>query len=218
MTPDKFIDFVKEELGYAVHKSGSLLYSSFKTLKKGKYLILGLNPGGDPEEKDTSTIRDSLEKAKDNDYNAYYEDWNDGKVHPLQENLKAIAGTLGMDLRDICATNLIYTRSRGEKGVNWDDLDNCLRVLDKILEIVRPEIILTFGKAPFVELRKFYQEKNYHIHNLEPECSGHGRWTIRRFEAHGAPPVKVIGLPHLSRYHIRYKKDRLNWLKVEVNS
>src|SRR5262245_26159480 len=140
----QLIEEIKELLGDNLLRSGAAFYSSCKTLKKGKYLILGLNPGGDPN-KITSTIANSLEVFKNENYNEYYEPWlEEGKMHRLQYNLCKLFKFLGHDLRDVCATNLFYERSRRENQLSFESLPIYKTVLGKVLQVVQPEVIITF--------------------------------------------------------------------------
>ena len=80
---ESFIEYIRNVLKDTINESRALLYSSSNTLKKGAFLIMGLNPGGNPNEINSS-ILDSLEEFKNENYNAYYQDWNNGKPHRLQ--------------------------------------------------------------------------------------------------------------------------------------
>lgn len=144
-------------------------------MKKGDYLIIGLNPGGDPIGDHESTILSSLSAFQDEDFNAYlHQDWNNGKKHKLQENLKKIAPALGVKLEDICATNLIYSRSKNEREIkDWKNLPKYLKVFDRILGVVKPKTIISFGKDTYLEIRK-HLSKNFEIEDFKDEESGHG--------------------------------------------
>lgn len=182
--------------------SGTILYSSYKTLRPGKYYFLGLNPGGG--DADTESIEQSLEALGARTENAYLEeDWgstarsygNGG--HPLQLNYKCLFKGLGVDPDSVCASNLIFRRSVDEKGARYEDLvEACWRVHEAILEIVRPEAIITFGRQPFDFIRN---KKGGTL--LEDRPAGHGTWTWRRSVL--TTGEKLIGLPHLSRYALR---------------
>ncbi|MFZ1800198.1 MAG: hypothetical protein WAU24_10080 [Chitinophagaceae bacterium] len=86
----EFLDKIKELLGEELNKSGTAFNSNIETLKKGKYLIIGLNPGGDPN-KIKNTIGESFQKIYAEKYNAYTEAWlENGKIHRLQKNLHCL--------------------------------------------------------------------------------------------------------------------------------
>jgi len=209
----------KESLGTVLHDSGTILYSSCTTLKPGKFYFLGLNPGG-PEE-GTKTILRSLDELSSSTVNAYLdEDWSSAARkfanggHPLQQNYRFLFKELleiKEDPTDVCASNLIFRRSIGERGAKYEELvDKCWRVHEAILEIVRPMAIITFGRQPF----DFIKEKlhgDYH----QPEKTKHGNWTWRYSILETGE--KLIGLPHLSRYAVRNDPDVVKGIRSLLN-
>lgn len=161
----QLIENIKGLLHDKLDKSGTAFYSSSKTLKKGKYLIVGLNPGG-AEDSKYLTIGQSLISFLNENYNAYCDEiW---KSNRLQKNLKALFSHLGEDLR--------------------------------------------FGKKPYDTLSKLLQ-------SFQPETksSGHGNWQILLSKSKlGDVDIKILGLPHLSRYVLYNKEDHLKWIKQKI--
>lgn len=202
----KFIDDIKNVLGdTTLDKSGAAFYSSINTLTKGQYLIIGLNPGGDPL-KIKSTIRDSFQTILQPGYNAYYEKWlPNGRKHRLQENLKDLFNFLGKDLRNVCATNLIYERTQKESDLTFKMLPKYRKILYATLKEIEPEDIICFGRKTIFELKHYFKE-------WEQKCivipSGHGNWTIEFIEIFAPNKVyKIVGLPHLSIYSLYSRNE-----------
>lgn len=203
---------VEESLGTILDESGTILYSSCATLKPGKYYFLGLNPGG--TDTGTNTIRKSLGNLGTLTDCAYLdEDWGSDSrsyskgCHPLQKNFKGLFETLGEDPRVVCASNLIFSRSIGEKGAGGIERAKlCWPVHEMILEIVSPAAIITFGRQPF----------NFIIDKLSGTTpndfrAGHGNWTWRYSILKTGE--KLIGLPHLSRYSLTSHPDVLHQIR-----
>ena len=156
----KAIKILPDEI---LNGSGSVIYSSAETLRPGKYYILGFNPGGDAAE-NKGNVKDSLNNLLTRKGNAYLdEDWSSKNRkyrcgnHPLQRHLAEVMNAIGEDLRDVCASNLIFLRSPDQYGVKYPaPAKACWRVHEMVLEIVQPRIILAFGngqRSPYDFLR-----------------------------------------------------------------
>jgi uracil-DNA glycosylase len=136
--------------------------------------------------------------------NAYLDqDWGSesrsykGPHHPLQENYRFLFKELQENPEDVCASNLIFKRSGGERGSGYPELAKiCWPVHEAILEIVRPSAIITFGRQPF----EFVAHK-LGGGSIVKHPSGHGTWEWQSLIKEGAP--SLVGLPHLSRYALR---------------
>jgi len=206
----------EESLAEIMNKSGTLLYSACTTLQPGKYYFLGLNPGGADEE--THSIRKSLDNLSALMDNAYLDqDWGSSSrsygtgLHPLQKNFKGLFEALGEDPCTVCASNLIFTRSIGEKGAGGQSrAELCWPVHAAILEIVRPKAIITFGRQPF----NFIADK---LGGTTPTYfpAGHGSWTLRFSVLRNGE--KLIGLPHLSRYSLMSHPEVVKEIKKYVD-
>jgi hypothetical protein len=186
-----------------LQESGTILYSSCETLKPSDYYFLGVNPGGSPEETD-ETIQQSLDElralTKRTYQNAYLDQCWCGKecmgcCRPLQKRFEFLFRVvLEVEPRTVCATNLIFKRSRSERDAGgWKLAERCWPVHDVILKIVQPCAIITFGRLPFDFIRK-------KLNGTSPaaEESGHGNWQWRSSKLETGQVL--IGLPHLSRY------------------
>lgn len=212
----EFLDKIKELLGEELNKSGTAFYSNIETLKKGKYLIIGLNPGGDPD-KITCTIGQSFQKIYDNKYNAYNEHWlENGKIHRLQKNLHCLFNYLNEDIEKVCATNLIYERTRREKQLSLAKLQIYENILSLTLDLIQPEIIFTFGKRTTNTLLQLMNIPNP---NIEAINSGHGKWAIKFITCYYKDKkIKIVAFPHLSIYTLYTRQPILEIVKKFVNT
>jgi uracil-DNA glycosylase len=174
---------------------------------------LGLNPGGDPSthEETVGSCLAAWEKRTDNAY--LDESWT-GRARgraPLQRRVQWLMGQLGFSVRDVCASNLIFTRSIDASGSGYPQIaDLCWPVHEQILEIVRPRLILAFGNSnpsPFSYLRDKHRPRT-----VTTFPSGHGKWKCAAFTTNGG--LHIVGLPHLSRYAVNKHLEVADWIKA----
>ncbi|MDN5215116.1 hypothetical protein QQ020_23750 [Fulvivirgaceae bacterium BMA12] len=213
----KAIKILPDEI---LNGSGSVIYSSKETLRPGKYYILGFNPGGNAED-NKSTVLNSLNDFSARKKNAYLDErWksNSGEYeigeHPLQRHLVEVMKTIGQDLRDVCASNLIFLRSPGHYGVKYPaSAKDCWGIHEMILEIVQPRIILAFGNGPRSPYN-FLLHKYNAYESTSIDCKPGSKWKCRFFKTKIQDrEASVIGLPHLSRYSIKNKDMVVKWIK-----
>lgn len=209
----KIIEFIREQLHDRLHLSGTAFFSSASTLRKGKYLIVGINPGGSKE--GTDSIDLSLDNFQKTEWkNAFFDpSWGRSQY---QNGVKGLFVHLGVELSEICATNFIYERSRNEKGLDKECYDRYRRILNKVIETVQPDNIIAIGEIPYVEVKRLAGSINGE--NIVRD-SGHGNWQlILTMVEFGGKPTKVFYLPHLSRYALCGRTEQLDWLKRQMNS
>lgn len=220
----KFVSFAKDKLKEQdkniLNCSGKILYSSNKTLKSGKVYLLGYNPGGDPKNHNEDTIEYELDNLHQQIGNSYIDEkWKNNKAaykkgeHPLQKGVKYLLESLGEKPEEVCASNLIFKRSIGAKDVNSGDADTCWPVHERILQIISPKLILSFGIETYYHLKVKLGNNSKEI-----TCkSGHHNWNCRLFKSESG--VVVVGLPHLSIYKIYANKNRqnvINWIRQHL--
>jgi len=189
---------------------GRLLYSTKDTLKQGEVYFLGLNPGSEPDAKNkTEHLRTKIpemERELNNHYEVEWKGYEAGDA-PLQKNVRALLkGILEKDVKEICSSNLIFIQSSSTEKLDkpWTLADACWPIHLKIIEIVKPKIIIVYGKLPYV----FLQKKFKPTLPEKESPSGHGNWQIRKFECtHQGKNLTVIGLPHLSYYNLSSDKS-----------
>lgn len=233
MEYDKFYGDVCKILNskLPLDKPGAILYTSLRTVQEGDFYILGLNPGGkdnpipsghpncaaDISQK--MTIKASLEKCQNENYNEYSEVWkcsNGAGNMTLQKNLKSFAiNILHKEIQDICCTNLIFKTTENQSSLNLkNDGGNCWGVHEMLLGIIKPKLIIAFGNgdvSPYKYLLDmFCEDKEEKVFST---CADHGNYRIKGFEGvFQGVPIYVLGLPHLSRYWVtsQEKHDVIN--------
>ncbi len=219
MSLSEFVSFTRGQLADLLDEPGCVLYSGITTLKKGDLYILGLNPRGS---KARETLSDSLEQLPSRGENAYDSRWKNYQPGnaPIQRRLRWLLEQLGYDLRAACASNLIFTSSQDGASSGYPELaDVCWPVHERILELVRPRLILTFGnggKSPYRYLRDKWPKDR-----TAEKCfpAGHGGWQCRAFHAKVCTQAALIlGLPHLARYDIIAKNDVVNRIRTMIKT
>lgn len=208
---------VANALGVEVNRRGKILYSATSTLSPGSMYLLGLNPGGIAGQPIASQLSAALGTG-----NAYLDEiWDrNGKPYeqgkaPLQKRIQGLIGSLGHELRGVCASNLVFMQSRDAGGINFQqDADTCWPVHEWILSIVRPQLIIAFGNSrasPYAYLRSKFP-------GVEETISfGHGTTRVKAFlTSDSGRPVNVVGLPHLSRFSPDGKEHVLNFLRSRL--
>jgi hypothetical protein len=213
---EAFVAFAREHLHDILDVSGQVLYSGASTLRHGDVYLLGLNPGGDPGNPDLLTIRQSLDRLVSNELapgGVPWSEWN-SYVHAtwkgrdtLQRRILWLLTRLGLDPLEVAASNLIFPRSRDEKSLEYDAYaDVCWAVHKRVLEIVRPRVVLTYGNTPYRFLAERLGARD------EQRCAaGHGDWQCRSFDVPGR--FRVVGVPHMSLYAIDHHEEVVDWIR-----
>lgn len=212
---------IADRLGPILDAPGGLVYSAASTLQAGPLYILGLNPGGVPNSS-SPRIRDSIAQIATQVGNDYFDAWahySPGRA-PLQRRIRfVVEDVLGQSLTETFATNLVFrkTRSAAELALRTEG-DQCWPVHELFIHIVSPKVILAFGNSGVSPYRYLLDKATSSKMLLEPEVaapSGHGNWRLRSFlTTLAGRPVRVIGLPHLSRYDPTGKASVADWLKA----
>jgi uracil-DNA glycosylase len=212
-------DFVRESralLGPLLTKPGAVLYSSAATLRPGRFYFLGVNPGGAND----TTLDASLSKLPGLTINAYTdEDWSTQASaerrrrtwvkggHMLQKNAQLLFQTLGTPVQHVCASNLMFPQTPTEDRCEKAWADQCWPVHELIMNIVRPQVVITFGSRAYDYVTARRGALKEHETSIG---SGHGKWRCRSTQSDG---LTIIGLPHLSRYSLAGRTAVLEWIK-----
>ena len=142
--------------GKALH-SGRLAFSAPRDL-----YILGLNPGGDPEDR-SETVASNIDQVRHEaeDWCAFLDqDWRPGGRYygrakaPLQLEMQELAACLGLDLRRIPASDVIFARSRQAHHIvdRRKLMDLCWPFHHTVIESLGVRVVLCLykGAAEFV--------------------------------------------------------------------
>ncbi len=211
---NRIAKFARHHLRKHLTRSGEILYSGASTLRSGQVYLLGHNPGGDPKNSKLLTLGRSLDDLPSKKTNSYLDTlWSRQRAvgqAPLQRRVVWLLKSLGLEPRDVAASNLIFLRSRGAAESQFRELSKaCWPVHERIIDVVQPQLVIVFGnsgQSPFgFLLRKFGAD-------VDEYCSsGHGNWVCRSFLAPGR--FRVVGLPHLSRYDVSAHPAVVTWIK-----
>jgi len=217
MSKNEIPRIARKVLYEVLGESGSILYSSHETLIAGDVYVLGFNPGGDGG----NPVELSIDSMLTNTTNAYLDEswknhngtWDNGAA-PLQKRIQWLLEGIGLNPRNVCASNLIFLQSRAAQGINYSLAEKCWPVHEAILNIVKPKLIIAFGNSsvsPYGYLHSMLGGKE------ERFPSGHGNWSVKGFTCQiNDRAVYVAGLPHLSRYSPIGKNKVIEWLSKKI--
>ena len=193
-----------------LNRTGATLYSQPFSLAPGDVYILGTNPGGNDIGKDTlKTALTRLEQGTDagNDY-IDAADWDTHQSKQLQSTVKALLHLFAPGReRNVCAANLIFVRSGTlDRLIEpfWQLVDACWPAHEVLLDIVRPKTIVAYGNGDYsAYCYMLHRCKATVVRRENPEKSGCGATMLKAF-SYAAPwgEVRVVGLPHPSRYRL----------------
>jgi hypothetical protein len=111
----------------------------------------------------------------------------------------------------VCASNLIFVRSPDERTSGFpESARHCWPVHRAILAVVKPKLIITFGKSPY----NFLREEFGGLLEADPLPAGHANWQCRAFRSR---EMHVVGLPHMSLYAIHRHPEVGVWLRGFMN-
>jgi hypothetical protein len=206
-------------------QAGSCIYSGKNTLNRSAIYMLGYNPGGDPLS-EHKTVEQHLSKIIE-----YPPDWNeyiDGKWRPggrcyrpgeapMQKRVKCLVEGIGLDVRQICASNLIFVRSIDAgclEGAN-KLAEKCWPVHQFLIEKLRPSLILSIGgKEVFDHISK----RGHTLTEPEQFDSGHGKWKCNSVRIRlGEQDLALVSVPHLARYAIDRHPEVIEWVRKKLN-
>lgn len=200
---------------------GKLLYSSLDTLRPGKLYLLGYNPGGDPAEESESVA--SHLRHMPAGWNEYVDaEWRPAGIRrrpgsaPRQRRVQWLLAHLGLPVRSVCASNLIFVRSKSSAGLSDPDrmAEQCWPVHRFILERVRPACILSIGGK---DVWEFVCEHSRMLTPVEPHASGHGNWQClsARIEL-DRRQMTFVTVPDVTRYAIDRHENVVRWIASQL--
>ena len=198
--------------------TGKVLYSGINTLKKGPLYLLGFNPGGDPA-KETMTLAEHVTQSP-SAWNEYLDakwgapggGWRPPGQAPLQRRVQWLLNQLGLQTREVCASNLIFNRSIDQARLNdWSGVaDRRWPIHDWIIKLVQPHAILCLGGGKVFD----YICGKGRPAPIVSFPSGHGDWECCATKVQlESGTVQLISVPHLSRYNICSHPEVAAWIR-----
>jgi len=200
--------------------SGKLLYSGADTLRAGELYVLGFNPGGDAEN-GYMTVSEHLKNLKPA-FNEYLDGrWGKpGEEKPagskiLQRRVNWMLKQLDYDTRQVCASNLIFARSRHIQNLTGNLellVEACWPVHEFIIRTVKPKAIIALGQKTFEQIRR-----QTNLNPVEHFSSGHADWQVSAttINFYGRE-ITLVAPPHLSIYKIDAHQDVITWIKDKI--
>lgn len=147
-------DAVKQLPASLLRRSGSVFYSGRNAFTGSRPLyILGLNPGGSPVSQANETIgRDLADWAVlPADWSAYLDESWQGKApgtHGMQPRMRHMFDALGLDLRQVPASNVAFVRSSNEAALSSEKdtlLEQCWPVHEAVIRNLHIPAVLCLG-------------------------------------------------------------------------
>ncbi len=135
-------------------RSGSVFYSGRTAFAKSSDIyLLGLNPGGDPNDADTITLDIAEAKGrKDSAWSAYKDQaWKQGYSEggmPMQRRVRHLISGLGLDIQSVPASNVVFVRSKREAALKAEKnflLDTCWPVHEAVIRDLHVRLVLCLG-------------------------------------------------------------------------
>jgi hypothetical protein len=200
---DQLVDDAYFALGPVAEMDGRVLYSSIETLGPGKFYLMGLNPGARDHSR-YHHVGQSLHDITNHRVNTYLDDnWGRGigRDH-VQQRICFMLRSLGCDPRSVFATNLVFARSKSWASAQAKLIPNCLEVHGMFLNIVRPSVILTFGRGTFDPL--INRRRRTDVPSFDTGCPN-GRANFCCYMADAdlfGRRTPVVCLPHFSKFKI----------------
>lgn len=201
-------------LGPLAERDGRILYSSIDTLRPGKLYLLGLNPGDGCDR--YHQIGESLRDMPNHASNTYLDDdWGRGiGGHHTQQRVCFVLRALGHDPRDVFATNLVFARSKSWTKEQSALVPVCLRVHRMFLSIIQPRVVLTFGREAFQTFLRASDQAGVTAFFDTGVPNGAANFScyandVILFRQN----LRVVCLPHLSKFKIDAQPKTVNWLR-----
>jgi hypothetical protein len=205
-------------------RPGKLLYSGIGTLCVGKVYLLGFNPGGDPDIENASSAADLANRAaQPSDWNEYIDGRWAPRGHvrrqgtaPMQRRVVHLLEQLGLPTRSVCASNLIFARSRdsSELSDKAQLAEQCWPVHQFIIDHVCPQGIISIGGTPVFDFICKHAEFSS---TLEQFQAGHGDWKCAAAQVRlGSRNLALVSVPNLARYAIDRHPGVVRWVGTKL--
>ncbi len=199
---ESFVPLIPTELA---HESGKVFYSGRAAFSgKAPLYIVGINPGGNPEEHTTETVENHTHQVLTefpNNWSAYRDEvWN-GKppgIYGMAPRILHLLRQLGLDPGCVPASNLIFVRSSREKHIKKRQanlIELCWPFHDQVLTALCPTAILCLGGTAGRYIRKKIGANRFITQFIE---QNNRRWKSQLFSAPSGIQVVVATHPSIA--------------------
>lgn len=207
---------VRYQLRKDIHKSGKIFYSSPRSLCFGPYILMGYNPGGDPENKFECTIRDNINRWAKTRRNHYWKQkWD--KTHTgyntLQKRVQIFFKNLGIKPANLFTSNLWFFRSREASTLNCDHKrqKTCLAVWGEFLSYSPARRIICIGCGTAWQFLKGIGAEDDHWEQVRT-CHPRANAELINAKIQGRH-YKIAAIPHLSRFSVAADRQLIRAVK-----
>jgi hypothetical protein len=193
--------------------SGEVFYSGRAAFEVPSPLyLLGLNPGSDGADRTLNTVKQSLEQTASSHperFSRYVDEfWNRASCGytPMQRRMQHFASRVGIDLRGVPASNLVFKRSIGVDQLksDLDELaDLCWPLHSEVIRSQEVKVVVCLGGDVFDYVSRRVGAHQYHSHYSETNSRGWQSIAVRNREG-----LFVVKLTH---------PGRANWISREAD-
>ncbi|ESQ75032.1 uracil-DNA glycosylase family protein [Asticcacaulis sp. AC402] len=184
------------------NESGLVFYSGRAAFEGTPPIyLIGASPGGDRGLEIEELVHDETQKALQNP-NRFWSSYLDATwsargpgQEPMQKRLAHMFESLGIDLRHIPSSNLIFSRSRSiaEIGADFDRLASlCWPFHQAVIDQLKPRIVLCMGDDAGSYVRKKLNARQLLDHYVEDNNRG---WRSTAYAGEKAPVVVTVTHP-----------------------
>lgn len=183
-------------------RSGAVFYSGRRAFAGPAALyVLGLNPGGSPDGRETETVRWHTEKVlrrAPDDWSAYRdESWRGGPpgTSGMQPRVLHLLRGLGLDPGAVPTSNVVFSRSSREATMDGrfaDLADECWPFHRAVVDRLKPSAVLCFGQTAGTYVRGQLGATEVVARFVEDNGRG---WTSRTYRGPAGPDVVVAAHP-----------------------
>lgn len=182
-----------------VYYSGRSAFSGVKTL-----YILGLNPGGSPDDQSGETVEGSIKRTLrtlNNNWSAYRdESWEGAEpgTWRMQPRVIHLLNNLNLDAGEVPSSNVVFVRSQREKHINnrFNSLaEKCWPFHKAVIEKLNIKIIICLGKTA-----GNFVKRKLAANTLLDECieNNNRKWKSQIFESEQKTIVVVATHPSIA--------------------
>lgn len=198
-------DFLRKVDPAMLGLSGRTFYSGRATFDQQSDLyLLGLNPGGKPEDCADEIIRrdiDLLLHERAANWSAYVDDRWDGRIpgstlppgaKPLQRRVQHLCRMIGRDIRRLPASNVIFVRTKKAADLQArknDYLRACWPVHQAVIHALGVKVIVCIGAPAGVWVRKMVGASRLREQFIEDNAR---RWVSEAHDNDNGPAVVTL--------------------------